>query len=88
MRRAKVTVCHDHGKVTLIYKGKSLPYKIFDNRNQTTPIASSKQINQVVENTQKSRPKEQSNTLHKPGKYHPWRNRGSAKNKDQGKTAL
>jgi len=64
-----------HENITLIYKGKSLPYKIFDKQNQTTPIATSKQINPILEEIQKAKAKQ------KPKKNHPWRKRCVTKNK-------
>lgn len=80
MRRAKVMLYHDHKKVALIYKGKELPYKVFDHYNQTTPIASSKQINGLLDNKKLSTQRS-AKTHQKPSKNHPWRKSFSADNK-------
>ena len=87
MRHAKVIVCHDHEKITLIYKGKELPYKIFDHHNQTTPIASSKQINEILDN-KKSSTQKSLKTPYKPSNKHPWRKSFSSKNKKQSQATL
>jgi len=76
MRKAKIKVHDDCGKVTLIYKGKSLPYKIFEKHQNVTLIASSKQVNSMLEKTQKppSKPR------YKPSQNHPWRDKNYTKN--------
>lgn len=71
MRRAKIKVHNDHGNITLIYKGKSLPYKVFEKHQKVTAIASSKQVNSMVEQAQKPLLKPRA----KPSQSHPWRNR-------------
>ena len=71
MRRAKIKVHDDHGNITLIYKGKSLPYKIFEKHQKVTAIASSKQVNSMLERAQKVGLKPRA----KPSQSHPWRNR-------------
>jgi len=45
MRGAYVTVCETPQEVTLLYKGKRLPYKTFDKHNQPKEALSSKEIN-------------------------------------------
>lgn len=62
MRRAKLTVYDRLGEITLCYKGKSLPYKIFDKKNKPATIVSSKQINRLEGLAQT-----------KPRTDHPWR---------------
>lgn len=64
MRNAKLTVCETQGNITLLYKGKSLPYKTFDKNNKPTEILSSQQLN----NSPKIK------RLTKPKSDHPWRN--------------
>ena len=76
MRKAKVVVHDDRGKISLIYKGKRLSYKVFDKGNQSTQIASSKQLNQILE--KKRRDKLRVNT--KPRKDHPWRTKRLTRN--------
>ena len=71
MRRAKIKVHNDHGNITLIYKGKSLPYKVFEKHQKVTAIASSKQVNSMVEQAQKPLLKPRA----KPSQSHHWRNR-------------
>lgn len=65
MRGAKVHVCDQQGKVTILYKQRVLSYTIFDKGHRTTPIVSSKQINSRV----------QKHVKHKPSVDHPWRSR-------------
>lgn len=62
MRGAKVTVIERQGKVTLLYKGKSLVYKTFDKANRPTPIVTAKEI-EVPRRAFKPMPTEQ----------HPWK---------------
>ena len=62
MRNSKLTVCEREGEVTLLYKGKSLPYKTFDKKNKPGEVVSSKEVNQVKTRKQK-----------KPRADHPWR---------------
>lgn len=69
MRRAKIKVYEDHGNVSLIYKGKSLAYKIFEKHQKVTPIASSKQVNLMLERIQRPSLKPRK----KPKKAHPWK---------------
>jgi hypothetical protein len=45
MRGAHVTVCETPQEVTLLYKGKRLPYTTFDKHNQPKKALSSKEIN-------------------------------------------
>jgi len=65
LRHAKVTVCDDdQGNITLIYKNRTLDYKIFDKKNRSSEVASSKEVNGKVERRR---------TEHKPKENHPWR---------------
>lgn len=64
MRGGTVLVCDQKGKVTLIYKGNQLKYKVFDKGNAPSVIMNSKQLNQHVSMSAR----------HKPAKTHPWRN--------------
>ena len=63
MRKAYVTVCDRAGKITLLYKGKTLQYKVYDKNNKPTKVMDSKQIS-----TPKEVPKQT-----KPAEDHPWR---------------
>ena len=62
MRGGSVTVCDKKGKITLLYKGKVLPYKTFDKCNRPAKIMDSKEIARS--------PKK---VYQKPGKNHAWR---------------
>ena len=65
MRHAAVTVCLDaQGKISLLYKGKSLDYTIFHKQAHQAEIVESKQIDHVLLNQSKA---------HKPAANHPWR---------------
>ena len=65
MRHAAVTVCQDaQGKITLLYKGKSLEYTIFHKQARQAEIVESKQIDHALLNQSKA---------HKPATNHPWR---------------
>ena len=65
MRHAAVTVCQDaQGKITLLYKGKSLEYTIFHKQARQAEIVESKQIDHALLNQSKA---------HKPAANHPWR---------------
>ena len=65
MRGAHLTVCDRQGEIGLVYKGKSLPFEVFDKKNQPTEVVSSKQLNS---------PRKVSPTTPKPKGNHPWRN--------------
>lgn len=65
LRKAKVTVCLDaNGKVTILYKGKELAYKIFKTQTKQSQIGSSKDVDRKVDKVRKQ---------HKPASDHPWR---------------
>lgn len=61
MRGAQVEVLERQGSVTLLYQGKSLPYKVFDKANRPTRIATAKEI-ETPRKVVKS----------KPSANHPW----------------
>jgi len=63
MRGAKLIVSVRGTEITLLYKGKSLPYKTLDKRNKPLEVVTSKQLNT---------PKKVRQT--KPAADHPWRN--------------
>ena len=65
MRKARVTVCDHQGEITILYKGKSLPYKRLTKNNRPAPIIDAKQINPVLNQAKKK--------SWKPGNHHPWR---------------
>ena len=67
MRNAAVTVCMDSKQnVTLLYKGKSLPYNVFHKQVKQSEVVMAKDLNKTI-NT-KSTP-----VPHKPAPDHPWR---------------
>jgi hypothetical protein len=49
MRRAKILVCESHGQVTLWYNGRSVPFYVLDKPLRRTSVASSNQINSIVD---------------------------------------
>jgi len=63
MRGAKLIVAEQGAEITLLYKGKSLPYKTLDKKNKPQKIVSSKQLD---------KPRKVTRT--KPAADHPWRN--------------
>ena len=67
MRKAVVTVYDNQGRVSILYKGKSLPYKRFDKNNAPSKIVDSKNIHSVIDKTINK-------TKLKPAAEHPWRN--------------
>jgi transposase len=65
MRNAQVTVCLDaQGKVTILYKGKSLAYTIFHKQVRQAEVVSSKSLDHKLR------------TLSRPAADHPWRKYG------------
>ena len=69
MRGASITVIDRLKKVTLIYKGKYLPYEVIDKKNRPTNIKDSKQ----VEHKPRYKPK--------PNNNHPWKSYPSCSQK-------
>ena len=67
MRNTSVTVCVDAKQnITLLYKGKSLPYNVFHKQTKQSEVVIAKDINKTI-NT-KSAP-----VPHTPAPDHPWR---------------
>jgi hypothetical protein len=65
LRHARVTVCQDSsGMVTILYKGKSLDYTIFNKQPKQAEVVTSKDIDRVLQNQRKA---------HRPAYDHPWR---------------
>lgn len=71
LRRAQVIVCEDlQHRVTILYKGRSLPYTVIRKASRLSLTASSKTINQQVDHALK---KQKKSSAHKPPPDHPWR---------------
>ncbi len=67
MRNAIITVCVDvKQNVTLLYKGKSLPYTVFHKQAKQAEVVLAKDLNQTI----KTKP---APVPHKPAPDHPWR---------------
>ncbi len=67
MRNAAVTVCADaQQNITLLYKGKSLPYTVFHKQAKQAEVVLAKDLNQTIKAKSASVP-------HKPAPDHPWR---------------
>lgn len=66
MQRATVTVCESKGSIVLLYKGKTLPYKVFEKGYRTKQVLSSKELNGHIDKRSFNRPP-------KPKSAHPWR---------------
>ena len=69
LRKARVTVYDHLGEITLKYKQRILPYKVFDKQNKPTKIVDSKQIQQ---------PKK-AKKLYKPAANHPWKSQPNSR---------
>ena len=72
MKKAQVTICEGKQKLTIIYKGKSLPYNTFNKNNNPSKIVDSKNIDAVIDKRKKG---------HKPKDKHPWRQNYKPENK-------
>ena len=67
MRNALVTVCADaEQNITLLYKGKSLPYDIFHTQAKQSEVVIAKDLNKTINTNSVPIP-------HKPAPDHPWR---------------
>jgi len=67
MRNALVTVCVDAKQnITLLYKGKSLPYNVFHKQTKQSEVVIAKNINKTFKTKSVLVP-------HKPAPDHPWR---------------
>lgn len=65
LRGAILTVCQDAaGQVTLLYRGKSLPFTIFHKQAKQAEIVSSKEVDLALRNQ---------SYAHPPAADHPWR---------------
>ena len=62
MRKSAVTVCDRKSVITLLYKDKTLDYKIYDKENKPTKVMTRKQVN-TAKKPKKTRPKAD----------HPWK---------------
>lgn len=63
MRQATVTICKDACQnITILYKGKSLPFTVFHKQAKQSQVVTAKDVNQTIQ------PK-----THKPAPNHPWR---------------
>ncbi len=49
MRGAKVLVIDNQGQITLVYKDRTLPYKVMPKRRRQVKVASSKEVNLLVD---------------------------------------
>ncbi len=71
LRRAKVTVCEfDEGPVVVLYKGKSLDYRVLAQGEPPAPLDDEKSVHQSVDQA-KTRQQQQPN--YKPRPDHPWK---------------
>ena len=71
LRKATITVCAAFdGTITLLYKGRALPYRILKQGEPPIPLADEKSVQSVV-NQAKAR--QASRPRHKPAPDHPWR---------------
>jgi len=70
LRQAKITICEGlDGEIRLFYRERELAYVVRDKRQRVTPVASSKELNPLVDTLRK--PLGHS-TGHKPKAGHPW----------------
>ena len=68
LRRAQMTVCESFdGRVTLLYKGRELPYKCLSKDQKCQQKMDAKELNTAVDKAIKRR------TPYKPKANHPWR---------------
>jgi transposase len=76
MRKAVVTVSVDiHRKVSILYKGKSLPYTTYHRQSKQSPIVQTKHVDSMLKYLR-------SGTV--PGSNHPWRNYPDKQNAPKG----
>jgi transposase len=72
MRKATVTVCKDaHQNITILYKGKPLPFTVFHKQAKQSQVVSAKNLGQAIR---------QPPAPHKPAPDHPWRRFPISKN--------
>ena len=73
LRGAQITVCEGFdGNVTLLHKGRTLPYRILSKGEPPIPLDDEKSVHATVEQA-KARQRNRPN--HKPAPDHPWRRR-------------
>ena len=66
LRHAKVTVCEAlQGQVTLVYRGRNLPYKCYKKQKKTAEIIGAKTLNRTIDDLVRKSTK--------PKADHPWR---------------
>lgn len=71
LRRANVTVCKSFdGKVTLLYRGRELEYRVLEEGQAPAPIVDEKTVQQAVE---RARAEQAGRPKWKPPADHPWR---------------
>jgi transposase len=64
LHKAPVTVCEDaDGSIRILYKGRPLPYTIFQKQPRQAEVVTAKRIDHVLINRSKA---------HKPAPNHPW----------------
>jgi len=67
MRHARVTVCeNEKGEIEILYKGRSLPFNIFQKQERQAEEVTSKSLDKALKK------------VWKPPENHPWRNYGSS----------
>jgi transposase len=65
LRNAQVTVCvNPQEQITILYKGKALPYSIYNQQAKQAQVVSTKQLDQALHAMR---------LPHKPAPDHPWR---------------
>ena len=73
LRGAQVTVCEAFdGSVTLLYKGRALPYRILNEGEPPIPLDDEKSVQATVE---QAKTIQLSRQAHKPAPDHPWKQR-------------
>jgi len=70
MRGGRLTVCVDmNDHITLLYKGKTLPYTVYEKLKKVSKVVTGKEINRLVD-LLKTDGRARG---HKPSANHPWR---------------
>jgi len=71
LRNARVTICvNAQQQVSILYKGKSLPYKIYHHQVKQSEVVASKDVDAAL----KERVYPAGRGIAKPAPDHPWRN--------------
>lgn len=85
LQKATVKVCDDlQGNIRLLYKGRELPYKIFNKNNRVADAVSGKELHQRMEAATKGDGRSKG---HKPAADHPWRGYARRVEKNSGQAA-